>query len=60
MTIKNTIKWAIALAIGGSLGYAYWYFFGCTNGCAITSSPVNTTLYGMGMAAIIKWDYKFD
>ena len=34
-------------------GYAYWYFVGCESGqCAITSSPVNSTLYGTLMGAL--------
>lgn len=33
--------------IGAILGYAYYYFIGCTTGsCAITSKPVNSTVYG--------------
>lgn len=57
--MKNGLKWTLALSLGGAAGYAYWYFFGCTSGCAITSSPLNTTMYGMAMAALLKWDPKF-
>ena len=33
--------------IGAILGYAYYYFVGCSSGtCAITSNPVNSVLYG--------------
>lgn len=47
------IKWIIGLSIGAALGFSYWYFIGCnTGGCAITSSPVNSTLYG-GLMGIL-------
>lgn len=40
----------LGLLVGGVLGYAYYYFIGCASGsCAITSKPVNSTLYGMVM-----------
>lgn len=32
--------------IGAITGYLYWSFIGCSSGsCAITSSPVNSTIY---------------
>ena len=35
------------LGIDGCLaGYAYYRFIGCSGGCAITSSPYISTLYG--------------
>lgn len=35
---------------GGLVGYAYYYFIGCNSGsCAITSKPVNSSVYGMVM-----------
>ncbi|MDX5319543.1 MAG: hypothetical protein LPK45_00625 [Bacteroidota bacterium] len=54
--MKNILKWSLALSIGGLLGFSYWYFFGCQGNCGITSSPVNSSLYGMGMAALLKGD----
>jgi hypothetical protein len=42
----------IGLFVGGAVGFAYYHFFGCTNGCSITSSPVNSTLMGMAMGAL--------
>lgn len=36
----------IGVIAGAIAGYLYYYFVGCANGtCAITSSPVNSTLY---------------
>lgn len=37
----------LGVFIGAVAGWAYWYFVGCTSGsCAITSSPVNSSIYG--------------
>ncbi|MBL7921867.1 MAG: hypothetical protein JNJ40_16245 [Bacteroidia bacterium] len=45
---------AVGVALGAIAGWAYWYFVGCSTGsCAITSSPVNSTLYGAFMGAIL-------
>lgn len=47
---------AFAGAIGG---YLYWKFIGCSSGsCAITSSPLNSTLYGMLMGALLFSSFK--
>jgi hypothetical protein len=41
-------------AVFGALsGYLYWSYFGCTSGCAITSSPLNSSLYGAVMGGFI-------
>ena len=48
---KLTILGAILGAIGG---YSYYYFVGCASGsCAITSSPINSTLYGIFMGGLL-------
>lgn len=40
---KLTVIGAVLGAVGG---YLYYYFVGCASGsCAITSSPINSTLY---------------
>ena len=31
--------------IGAVAGFMYWKYWGCVHGCAITSSPRNSTLY---------------
>ena len=47
MTKKNTrIISVIAVAFGGVLGYLYNLNYGCTEGCAISSSPILSTIYG--------------
>ncbi len=35
-------------------GYAYYHFVGCASGtCAITSKPINSTLYGGLMGGLL-------
>lgn len=51
--IRSWYFWkpALSIIIGGILGYAYYHFQGCTNGCAITGSPITSTIYG----ALMGW-----
>jgi Family of unknown function (DUF6132) len=52
--MKNWMIWGIGIVIGAAGGYLYWYFVGCVSGsCAITSSPVNSTLYGGLMGGLL-------
>ena len=57
--IKNAIMkkwmiWSLGMTLGALGGYLYWYYVGCVSGtCAITSSPVNSTLYGGLMGVLI-------
>lgn len=44
------IAGGVAGAVGG---YLYWYFIGCNSGtCPITSSPINSTLYGIVLGGL--------
>lgn len=44
----------IGIAIGALCGYVYYFFVGCASGtCAITSSPVNSTVYGATMGGLL-------
>jgi hypothetical protein len=48
------IKWIIVIATGAIGGFGYWYFVGCNSGsCPITSSPVNSSVYGALMGALL-------
>lgn len=48
----------LAGAVGG---YLYYYYVGCASGsCAITSSPVNSTLYGAMMGGLLVNTFKKD
>jgi hypothetical protein len=47
------LKYGLGILLGASAGFAYWYFIGCTSGsCPITSSPVNSTIYGVLMGVL--------
>jgi hypothetical protein len=44
----------IGMALGALGGLAYWFFVGCESGtCAITSSPINSSIYGAIMGALL-------
>ena len=52
--IKNYKLGLIGIVLGGILGYAYYHFIGCNTGtCAITSKPINSSVYGMVMGYLI-------
>jgi hypothetical protein len=52
--MKKWMIWGLGIVIGAVGGYLYWYYVGCMSGtCAITSSPVNSTLYGGLMGGLI-------
>ena len=58
--LKNKMYFigAITGAIGGFL---YWKYIGCVTGtCAITSSPVNSTIYFALMGAVLFSAFKKD
>jgi hypothetical protein len=52
MNQKRLIFIGLGVALGAAAGFGYWYFWGCTEGCAITSSPIRSTLYGMVMGGL--------
>jgi len=55
MNFIQTYRLAIiGVAIGAIGGYLYYYFIGCASGtCAITSKPLNSTLYGAVMGSLL-------
>lgn len=54
MTKKALIITGVGIAIGAVLGYLYYFYVGCASGtCAITSKPLNSTLYGAMMGGLI-------
>jgi C4-dicarboxylate transporter len=54
MTKKAIIITGIGIAIGVLAGYAYYFYVGCASGtCAITSKPLNSTLYGALMGGLV-------
>ncbi len=44
--IKLAPKLARGAAIGGILGYLFYYFYGCNGTCLISSDPWTSTAYG--------------
>lgn len=55
--MKYILKHRLAIAgiVAGAIGgYLYYYFVGCASGtCAITSRPLNSTLYGAMMGGLL-------
>jgi F0F1-type ATP synthase assembly protein I len=44
----------IGILLGAIAGWLYWNFVGCSSGtCAITSKPINSTLYGALMGYLV-------
>ncbi|MFN3969427.1 DUF6132 family protein [Flavobacterium sp.] len=54
MSQKAILITVLGVLVGGLLGYAYYHYVGCANGtCAITSKPLNSTLYGGLMGGLL-------
>lgn len=54
MTKKAIIITGIGIVIGAIAGYLYHFYVGCASGtCAITSKPLNSTLYGALMGGLV-------
>ncbi len=52
--IKKYWLTTIGIIVGAVGGYLYYQFVGCVNGtCAITSKPLNSTLYGALMGGLL-------
>ena len=50
---RRLLRVFVGAAIGGVAGYLFYLFFGCTNGCTITSNPMWMTLYGMASGFLV-------
>ena len=51
--IWNRTKLFLPVIIGALGGFLYYNFIGCNGSCAITGSPINSTLYGSLMGLIL-------
>jgi hypothetical protein len=52
--IKRNLFTFVGVLIGALGGYLYWYHIGCSSGtCPITSSSVNSLLYGALMGGLL-------
>lgn len=65
--MQNTLKfWFISVGwryllgagFGAVLGYGYWYFYGCENGCTITGSALNSSAYFAFMGYLVAGMFK--
>ncbi|HRP90638.1 MAG TPA: DUF6132 family protein [Edaphocola sp.] len=44
----------LGIVLGSVAGFLYWKFVGCESGtCAITSKPLNSSLYGAVMGGLL-------
>jgi phage shock protein E len=51
----------IGVSLGAVAGYMYYSYIGCASGtCAITSKPLNSTLYGALMGGLLLNTFKKD
>lgn len=54
MSKKAILITGTGIIIGAVAGYLYYHFVGCSSGtCAITSKPLNSTLYGSLMGGLV-------
>lgn len=54
MTKKAILITGIGIVVGAISGYLYYFYIGCESGnCAITSKPLNSTLYGALMGGLV-------
>lgn len=52
--IKEYKLYIIGAVVGAIGGYLYWRFIGCNTGeCAITSSPINSSIWGAVFFALV-------
>ncbi|MFS0491186.1 hypothetical protein PIECOFPK_02283 [Mycovorax composti] len=59
--IRKNLLTIIGIPLGALSGFLYWKFVGCNTGtCAITSNPLNSTLYGSVMGGLVFSMFKKD
>ena len=52
--VKLHLVTLVGVLVGSVAGFLYWRFVGCSSGtCAITSSPINSTLYGALLGGLL-------
>jgi len=51
---KNNKTYLLGAIFGAICGYLYWQLIGCASGtCPITSKPLNSTLFGAALGALL-------
>lgn len=59
--LNSNKLYLIGALLGAVAGYFYWQQVGCVSGtCAITSKPVNSTLYGALLGSLLLGIFKKD
>lgn len=52
--LKNNYITLLGIGVGAIGGALYWNYVGCASGtCPITSSPINSTIYGALMGGLL-------
>ena len=52
--LKKYVLTILGALVGMVIGYLYWKNVGCATGaCPITASPINSTLWGGAMGALL-------
>lgn len=55
--IKKYLKLFLPAILGVIGGYAYYYYVGCNRGCAITSNPYTSMIWG-GVVGLLLTNFK--
>lgn len=59
MRMNLAMRFVLGVVAGGLIGYGYYRLVGCpTGGCPLTRSPWITTLYGMGLGALLAGGFR--
>ncbi|MEJ5262201.1 MAG: hypothetical protein WHT45_05935 [Ignavibacterium sp.] len=57
--IKKWLKLLLPTILGITGGYLYYYFVGCNRGCAITSNPYTSMIWGGAIGLLLtNWKSK--
>lgn len=52
--VNNNLLVIAGIVAGSLAGFLYWKYVGCVSGtCAITSKPLNSSLYGALMGGLL-------
>ena len=58
--LTQTRYYLPGILLGAVAGFGYYYFWGCTEGCTISSSPINSMIYGATMGGLLNSLFKKD
>ncbi|WP_299762669.1 hypothetical protein [uncultured Pontibacter sp.] len=53
LSLNAATKLVLSMTVGAILGYLFYAFHGCNGSCMISSSPLNSTLYGTVAGVIL-------